>query len=278
MVMTTSASSKPGHRVVARLQPDGPERRLVVVVDDALAHEGLGDGDARRPAELAQRGCGAGAHDAVAGQGDRVDRVADRVGGLEQLAGAGLGLDRAPPRQRLGLELGGHDVLGQLQVGGAGLLGLGHLERLADDLGDDLRAGDARVPLRDRPEELDEVDELVGLLVHPLEVGLARQRDERRAVEVGVADRGNEVHRAGAEGAQADAGPAGETAVHVGHVGAALLVAHGDERDRRVGQRLVEVERLLARDAEHVLDTLCFQALHEDIRCATCLHPDLLGS
>ena len=55
---------------------------------------------------------------------------------------------------------------------------------------------DARVPLRDRPEELDQVDELVGLLVHPLEVGLAGERDERRAVQVGVGDRGDEVRRA----------------------------------------------------------------------------------
>ena len=83
----------------------------------------------------------------------------------------------------------GHDVLGQLEVGGAGLLGLCHLEGLAHDLGDDLRARDARVPLGDRPEQLDEVDELMGLLVHPLEVGLAGEGDERRAVQVGVADR-----------------------------------------------------------------------------------------
>ena len=48
------------------------------------------------------------------------------------------------------------------------------------------------------PEQLDEVDELVGLLVHPLEVGLAGERDERRAVQEGVADRGDEVHRPGA--------------------------------------------------------------------------------
>ena len=66
--------------------------------------------------------------------------------------------------------------------------------------------------------------------MHPLEVGLPGERDERRAVEVGVADRRDEVHRAGAQRAEADAGAAGEAAVHVGHVGAALLVADGDER------------------------------------------------
>ena len=73
----------------------------------------------------------------------------------------------------------------------------------------------------------------------------------------------------GAERAEADAGAAGEAAVHVGHVGAALLVADGDEGDRGVGQRLVEVERLLARDAEDVLDALGLEALDEDVGCAS---------
>jgi hypothetical protein len=40
---------------------------------------------------------------------------------------------------------------------------------------------------------------------------------------------------------------------------------HGHERDRRVLQRLVEVQRLLARDAEYVLDALGLQALHEQV-------------
>ena len=47
-----------------------------------------------------------GAHDAVAGQGHRVDGVADEVGGLEQLAGRGLGLDRPAARQRRGVDVG----------------------------------------------------------------------------------------------------------------------------------------------------------------------------
>ena len=112
---------------------------------------------------------------------------------------------------------------------------------------------------------LDDVDVLVGLLVHALEVALAGERDERRAVEERVGDRGDEVRRARAQRAEADAGAPGQAAVHVGHVGAALLVADGDERDRGVGERLVEVERLLARDAEDVLDALGLEALDEDV-------------
>ena len=78
-------------------------------------------------------------------------------------------------------------------------------------------------------QELDQVDVLVRLLVHPLEVGLAGERDERRAVQERVADRGDEVHRARPERAEADAGAPGQAPVHVGHVGPALLVANGDE-------------------------------------------------
>ena len=156
-----------------------------------------------------------------------------RSAALSSSRAPGSGLTGRRRGSGRGVDLGGHDVLGQLEVRGAGLLGLGDLERLADDLGDDLRARDARVPLRDRAEELDQVDELVGLLVHPLEVGLAGQRDERRAVEEGVADGGDEVHRARPERAQADAGAAGQAPVHVGHVGPALLVANGDERTPR---------------------------------------------
>ena len=177
----------------------------------------------------------------------------------------GSGQHRALARQRLAVDLGGHHVLGQLDVRGARLLGLGHLERLAHDLGDDLRVLHARVPLRDRAHHPRQVDVLVRLLVHPLEVALAGERHERRAVEVGVRHRGHEVERARAERAEADAGAAGEPAPDVGHVGAALLVADRDELDRRARQRLVQVERLLARNAEHVLDALGLEALHEDV-------------
>jgi hypothetical protein len=128
----------------------------------------------RSPGRTPQRGRGAGAHDAVAGQRHWVDRVADRVGRLQQLAGGGLGDHRAVRRgSGWPVDLAGHDVLGELEVRRAGLLGLGDLEGLADDLGHDVRTRDPRVPLRDRAEQLDQVHELVGLLVHALEVGLA---------------------------------------------------------------------------------------------------------
>ena len=110
------------------------------------------------------------------------------------------------------------------------------------------------------------------LLVHALEVALAGERDERRAVEVRVRHRGHEVERARAERAEADAGVAGQAAVDVRHVGAALLVADRHELDRRARERLVQVERLLARDAEDVPDALGLEALDEDV-AGLCVQP-----
>ena len=195
-----------------------------------------------------------------------LDGAADDVGRLEQLARLGLGPRGAPARQRPGVDLGLHDVLGQLDVGRAGLLALGDLERLAHHLGDDVGVVQARVPLGDGRHHAHQVDVLVRLLVHALQVALAGERHQRRAVQVGVGHRGGQVQRAGAERAQAHAGVAGQAAVGVGHVAAALLVADGDEVDRRARERLVQVQGLLTRDAEDVLDPLGLQALHEHVR------------
>jgi hypothetical protein len=62
-------------------------------------------------------------------------------------------------------------------VGRSRLLGLGDLERLANDLGDDLGVRQPGVPLGDRPHHLGDVDVLVGLLVLALQVSLAGEGD-----------------------------------------------------------------------------------------------------
>jgi hypothetical protein len=60
--------------------------------------------------------------------------------------------------------------------------------------------------------------------------------------------------------------------VDVRHVGASLLVAHRDELDRGARQRLVQVERLLARDAEDAPDALGLETFDEDIAGFTLCH------
>src|SRR5262249_8506838 len=75
------------------------------------------------------------------------------------------------------------------------------------------------------------------------------------------------VHGAGAERAQADARASRQTAVDVGDVGAALFVSNRNEVDRGIREGLVQIKRLLARNAEHVLDAFSLQTLDEHVRC-----------
>ena len=117
-------------------------------------------------------------------------------------------------------------------MGRARLLRFGHGERLAHDLGDDLRARDASVPFNDRAQDADEIYVLVGFLVHALDVGLPGEGDEWGAIQEGVGHRGDQIRRSWAKGPQTYAGPAGQAAVGIGHVRPALLVADGDELNR----------------------------------------------
>ena len=259
---------EPGHPVVARLEPDRTKRLGVAGVHRALAHERLRDGDPGGAYELAQRRRGAAADHAIARERHRVERSADQVRRLQKLARGGLGLNGFATRDGNRVEITRHHVLGQLDVRGTGLLRLRDLEGLADDLGDDVRVRDLGVPLGDRLHHANDVDVLVRLLVHALEVALASQRDQRRAVQIGVGHGRHEVRGPRPERPQAHARAAREPPVHVRHVGPALLVPHRDELDRRVRQRLVQVERLLPGDAEYVLDALGLQAVNEDVRCS----------
>ena len=150
-------------------------------------------GDAGGGDEVAQRPAGVGADRAVADERDRVLGGGDDLGGALELAHPRLGLDGVAAGQRRGVERRAITSSGSSRWVGAGLLGLGHLERLADDLGHDLGTRHARVPLDDRAQDPDQIDVLVRLLVHPLEVGLTGQGDERRAIEERVGDCGDEV-------------------------------------------------------------------------------------
>ena len=262
-----------GELVVALLQADGAERVRVGVVERALAHERLGDRDAGRARELAQRGRRTGAQDAVAREDDRPARLADQLAARSSSTRGGLGQRRRAARQGGRLQRLGHDVLGQLEVRRAGLLRLGHAERLAHDLGNDLAAAPTRAFhfVIGAMTSIRSTYWCDSLCIHssgrcPVS---ATSGD---AVQERVGDAGDEVQRAGPERAEADAGAAGEAPVHAGHEGAGLLVAHGHELDRRVRERVVEVERLLARDAEDVAHALGLQAAHEHVRGARTGH------
>ena len=262
-----------GQHVVARLEPDGHERQVRPVVDGALAHERDRDRyvqtAGQRP-QLRRRAAPqhpvAGQDDRPLGRGDQARRMVDGLVGR-------LGEVGVPRRQRhrrrpaIGRpDIGRGEVLGQLDVGRPGLLQHRDAERLAHDLGDRPDAIDPRVPLRDRLEHPHDVDDLVRLLVELARGGLAGDRDHRRPVEVGVGDAGHEVRRAGSERAHRDRGTTGQPAVDVGHERGALLVPGRDVADRLVPrQRVEDVHRLLARDAEDVLAALGREAVDEEV-------------
>ena len=166
-----------------------------------------------------------------------------------------------PDRRRL------HDVLGQLQVRRAGLLGGGDAERLAHRLGHHARVMQPRVPLGHGAQHLDGVDELVrGLLVHAGEARLAGERHQWCVVQGRVADAGGQVAGPWTEGGETHAGLAGEPPVRVGHEGGALLVPRGHEGDElRAVERLADVQRLLAGDAEDELHALVLETVDEEV-------------
>ena len=121
-------------------------------------------------------------------------------------------------------------------------------------------------PLRDRAEQRYEVDHLVRLLVEPVQPGLRRERHQRVRVELGVRDPEDEVERAGAERREADARLAGQRAVGVGHERGTALVPGRHEADRAVRQRVDDVQVLLAREPEDVLDAFVLETGDEELR------------
>ena len=154
-----------------------------------------------------------------------------------------------------GLRVGGvglldEHVLGQREHDRARAAGGGDVEGARDELGDPVGIVDLLDPLRHRAEHVAVVDLLERLPPHHVAADLADQEDQRRRVLEGGVDAAGGVRRAGAAGDHADARPAGELAVGVGHVRGADLVAAGDEADRRVVERVEHGQVALAGHAE----------------------------
>ena len=139
---------------------------------------------------------------------------------------------------------------------------LGDLDRALDQLGDAPVGVHLERPLGDGREQRGQVDLLERLPVHDLVVDLPDQRDDRDRLPVGVVHRDHEVGGAGAARGHADAGTAGGAGEAVGHEPGHLLVAHGDEADRRVVvQRVEQVQRGGAGEPEDVGDALVGERL-----------------
>ena len=251
-------------RVVADHEPDRPERVGVVVREDPFAEERRRHRQVQPFRESHERVHRAVSGDPGPGQDDGGRRSLEHLHRSLDLCVRRRGVDRDvhAERRARGLELG--HVLRQDQERGARPLRPCLLERLADHLGHGLVHRDHPAPLRDGPEELDEIHGLVGFLVQAVQAGLRRDRDQRMRVEVRVRDPEHQVDRARPEGGEAYARTAGEGSVSVGHERGAALVPRGDEPDRGGSERIDHVEVLLPRQAEDVAHPFVLEAFHEE--------------
>ena len=94
---------------------------------------------------------------------------------------------------------------------------------------------------------------------------LADEQDHRRRVLRGDVHPDARVRRARPARDEADARPAGQLPVRLGHVGGGGLVAARDQADVRVVQRVEHGQVALARDAERVLDAVQLELVDEDL-------------
>ena len=261
----TSAFVNPARSMSSDDEADGGDHERMVGGQGALGHERRHHRDLGALGQDAQLPRGVSPDHAVPREDQRAVRPVQDVRRARERGPVGRRAARLVDAE--GLALGGPlgHVLRQLEVARPGLLLLGDLERLPHHLGDDLARLDLGVPLREGPERLHDVDVLVGLLVEEAAGELARDRHHGRPVEVRVGQARGEVRRAGPEGREAHARPAGQPPPDVRHEGRRLLVADRDEADGRVEEGVVQIERLLAGHAEDVAHALLLEAADEEL-------------
>ena len=241
-----------GDRGVVAVHAGHAEAQLVIVGEHATGHERGDDRDLGHVHELRQSLGGAGLQQAAAGIDDRALRL------LDQLDSRGDGVTvefvvRAVARQiealapgRLDglvpLHLGVGDVLGQVEQDRPGTAGAGDVEGLLHQPRDVGGVGDELVVLGDRSGDADRVALLERIGADRAERDLTGDRHHRHGVDVGVAQRGDDVGRRRAAGHHDHAGLAGDVGVARGHVAGTLLVTDEHVTDRGVEERVVHRE------------------------------------
>ena len=123
---------------------------------------------------------------------------------------------------------GGLNVLGHVNEHGAGAVGLGDAERLADGVGQLLDRLHEIVVLRDGQRDARDVDLLEGVGADEGVGHVARDGDERGGVEVCGGNARHEVRGARARSGDDDADLAGGTGIAVGRMGGSLLMSGQD--------------------------------------------------
>ncbi len=238
------------------------------LVDHALAELGCQEWNAGLLDELQQH---AARHRPVRARADhehRRLRILERLHRLADRFAIGVRTARmaALQRRRIGMFVG--DILGQLDMNGAGLFLFGEAEGLADAARDIVRRGHLVRIFGDRPHHRDDVEDLEAALLRLLDRLLAGDHHHRHAAELSVSGRGDEIGRARPQCREAYAGLARMAAIGRGHETRALLVPRQDQLDcLRARQAVEEIQILLARNAENILDAFFLKTFDEQVGC-----------
>ena len=229
--------------------------------EDALAHDGGGDGHGEHLGELANLVGGAGAHGATAGVQDGEAGVDEHVGGALDLgvgrAGLAGGAHRGVGENGL-VGLGGENVLVHLEHHRAGGTGAQGGEGAAHDLGDVLHAGEGATPLAEAVEDAGG-DLLLPFLAEVPHGVLAHEEQHGDVIGVAAGDAGEAVGGAGPGAGHGDADLAGGAGVAVGDLNAEALVAGGKRPDGRGAQGAPEGGQAAAGESGYVTYSFLFQ-------------------
>ena len=241
------------------------EGQGVIFGEDALAHDGGGDGHGEHFGQLHDLLGSAGGHCAATGVEDREAGVDQHVGGALDLVlgGAGLagGADRGVGQHGV-IGLGGHDVLGHFEDDRAGRAGAQGGEGAAHDLGDVLDAGEGAAPLAETIEDAGG-DFLLPLLAEVAQGVLAHEEQHGDVVGVAAGDAGEAVGCAGAGAGHGDADLAGGAGVAVGDLDAEAFVAGGEGPDAGGAQGTPEGVEAAAGESGYVAYSFLFEGFDD---------------
>ena len=235
------------------------------------------DRQVARLGERAHVGRRAGRPGAAADQHERPLRRCQQLPQAVELLASGRGLGGLGVRGVGDRDVVRQHVLGQREGDRAGSPRAGGPERLLQQLRQPRGIVDLRDPLAELGQEAAVVDLLERLAVdHPASDLADQQHHRRRVLEGDVQARGG-VRRAGPARDEADAGPARQLPVRLGHHRGAALLPGRDEADLAV-QRVEHREVALARNAEHQVDALRAEPVDEHLtagaeghlRCRPC--------
>ena len=157
------------------------------------------------------------------------------------------------------------NVLGQIDMGGAGLAILGIFESQADNFAYRVGQNDLFGTFGNRGIHSGQIQVLMAGQLHLVGAHLAGNGHQRRAIQIGIGHAGDQIGGTGTQCGKTDAGPAGETAVDICHKSGALLMAHRNKTNMAVTDGEHQVQCLFAGDAKHNIDTFGFQTVHQDL-------------